>query len=198
MSLDSLKTVWDDLENTPLSDQLEDQKINHLLQKNHYTFMKRNSIIDIVLIGFYTYTIILIFLLFNSLELPSLKFLGGITLGILVILLLIRIKRVAKSIRIGFFEFSYMDSIRFIAYEKKVRQKFYLIHITLGFVLSIALPILYVKIYNEYDIISTPYFWWVIIPVCIVYTLSLNLWIKRNYTKALDEAQQLLKSIESI
>ena len=193
MSLEELQQSWRTLEEQPSS--ISDKQIDQAIKSKYRSFIMKLFLFEIIMIVFYVNTILLTLFRFDNLDTSHLRFLGSMSIGLLAVLLLVRVIKLFKSVKVGYYKYSHVDAIKVLAEEKTVRQKFYLAHIILGFILCIILPIIYLKIYNEYDSLESPYFWWILIPISLLFLVGINHWIKKNFSKALQESQELLTEL---
>jgi len=195
MSLDELKKVWDDLGEPTISSGSIDDQIENSLRSSYRSFVKRFFILDLCMLLFYGYTIILTIFRFEELDMSYLRMLGVASITILVILMIVRIVKIARSLNSGYTNYSHVKAIQSLATQITFRQRFQLAHIVLGFLLSISLAIIYIKIYNEYDLVQMKSFWFILIPTSLSFILFLNHWIKKQYITARAKSERLLKEL---
>jgi len=195
MSLEELKQTWSSIEERDPSHFIFDEQIHQAIRSKYRSFIWKLLLFEFIMIAFYVNTIALTLFRFDHLDVTYLRLLGGLSICLLTLLLVVRGIKLYNSLKVGFYKYSHVKAIELLAKEKTARQKFYLAHIILGFILCIILPVIYIKIYNEYDTVQSPYFWWILIPVSLLFIFSVNHWIKENYSTALQESEGLMAEL---
>jgi len=195
MSLEELKDIWCDLEDPRRADVQLDHQIDKALRSRYQKSIRKFFLFDLLLLGFYVYTIFLTVFRFDELDIHYLKIMGMASITILVILSCIRVLKIINSFKIGYSNYTHVKAIQSLANEMANRQRLYLVHIILGFLLAIALAVIYVKIYNEYDAVQTKLFWMLLIPISLLFIIFLNNWIRKHYTHALSQSEELLQEL---
>ena len=81
--------------------------------------------------------------------------------------------------------------------KQKIRfQKLQKINLGLGFVLIIAIIVLSTKIYNEYDVTESQYFWMITCGGSFLFVMIFYKWINKKYNRSIAEAEYLLKELQ--
>lgn len=197
MDIEDLKKDWDTLSEYTGSDKLSSQKIKSALKYKYRLRIYRMSIIELLMLMVFTYYIVLIIFRFDVLEKNYLEVLGIVSIIILALLFIARVVQLVKMYRYGYLNYSYSEVLKKLTLQKIKIQKFYLFNIISGFFLIMALIILNVKIYNEYDIIQNQYFWFITIPVSFLFMVFVNKWIKQYYKKSISEAEELIQELNN-
>lgn len=197
MSLEELKEDWDSLaENVKIEETFSSEQINASLKSKYRSRINRTLLLESLMMSVYIYFMVLIVYRFDVLEKSYLQILGIVSVIVLVLLFVIRMIKLVGIYRWGYLMDSYAEQVQKLAIQKIRIQKFYLLNIIFGFFLLMSLVILNVKIYNEYDVTQNKYFWLISIASSLLFIVIINQWIRNYYTKAIDEAEVLLKELE--
>ena len=197
MGIEELKKDWDDLSESTEQNILSNKQIKSAFKSKYRSRIYKTFILELLVLMVYAYFIALTIFRFNTLEKNYLEILGIILILILVLLFIIRTIKLIKINKYGYLNYSHAEVLEKLALQKISLQKFYLFNIISGFFLIMALIILNVKIYNEYDIIQNQYFWFVTIPISFIFIVLINKWIKKYYKKAINEAEELIQELNN-
>lgn len=196
MSLEELKNDWESLEKSTLQNEISNERINLMLKPKYRSFINRILIFETIILLTYLYFIALTIFRFDELKIFYLEILGIFSIGILAILFIIRLMKLITTFRNRFLNYSHLTVLKKLAKREIRIQRFYLTNIVLGFILIIILIILNIKIYNEFDLIQSNYFWLTIIPSSLIFIVFINKWIRKYYSRVIKEAEDLLQELE--
>ncbi len=196
MSLEDLKKDWNSVGDSTNLSNISNDQINTILKSKYRSFINRFLIFEILILLVYLYFIVLTLYRFDELGINYLEVLAIVSIAILSLLLIMRSRRLINTYRHKFLNSSHTVVFKKLA-ELKIRsQRFYLINIISGFILIVILIILNIKIYNEYDLVQSNYFWLVITPGSLAFIVLVNNWIKNSYTKVVAEAEELIEELD--
>lgn len=81
--------------------------------------------------------------------------------------------------------------------KQKIRfQKLQRVNLFLGFVLIVACIVLSTKIYNEYDVTQSQYFWAITFTGSFFFVGIFYKWINQKYNRSIAQAENLLKELQ--
>ncbi len=195
MGIEELKKDWEALDQDTKQHTLSGKQIKTVIKSRYRFWIYKTFMIESCFLLVYLYFIALTVFRFEVLEKSYLEVLAVISIVLLVLSFIGRIVRLGNILSYSYLNYSYSGLLEKLAHHSIRIQKFYLLNIILGFFLLIALIILNIKIYNEYDLIQSQSFWIILIPVSLFFTVVVNQWIRKYYKKAIDEAEELLSEL---
>ena len=164
MSLEDLRNVWDTIDGAENRKELSVHQINDILKNKYRSFFRQLLIFETPLLLAQLYCIALVMVGYDQLQRAYLEGLAVVTVMVLLFLIFMRIKKVWNTYSSGFVNNSHSEAFKKLASQKIQSHRFYFLNIIFGFFLVLILIILAIKIYNEYDLIQSIYFWLIIIP----------------------------------
>ncbi len=198
MSLEELRDDWNALEEkSTMNDAFTNDSINASLKSKYRSGMNRRLLLELMIMSVYIYFIGLIVFRFETLEKNYLEVLGIISVLFLGGLFVIRCIKLIGFYRSGYMDVSHTEVLQKLACQKISIQKYYLLHIIVGFFLMMFLVILNVKIYNEYDVTQSQYFWLITILGSLIFMIGVNKWIRNYYIKSIQEAEEILHELKN-
>ncbi|MEO0779956.1 MAG: hypothetical protein AAF146_25575 [Bacteroidota bacterium] len=197
MSIEGLKQAWDALPGETASEALSPTRIQNALRARYRRGIHRTMLLELGLLLVYGYFVGLSLFRFDHLEKPYLEILalGAVaTLGYLILLQLIRL---VGLFRFAYAEQSYVEVLEGLARQRIRHERFRLTKLVLSYLLLIVVAILQVKIYNEYDLVREPRFWWTLLPLSLAFLLLVRHRIRKYHQKAISAAERTLRELET-
>lgn len=196
MSLEELRNDWDSIDKSIEDNKISNEQIKRILRVKYRSFIFRILIFETIILLGYVYFIAFITFMFDELEILYLEILGIISIVILMLLVVIRLGKLNRTYRNRFLSHSHITTLKKLAKQNIKNQKFFLLNIILGFLLVVILVVLNIKIYHEYDLIQSKYFWLIITPSSFIVILLVNFWNRKYYRKVIRKAENLLKELK--
>lgn len=197
MELDDLKNSWEDLNkqvkkqqnfNPKIIDQITRTKYNSRLKKIAYP-----EIIGIIIcVGSATF----IGLNFSKLDTIFLQGVGIISILLLFILSAISFISIRELNMKRDVNKTYAETLKEFAFQKIRFHKFQRINVTLSYLLLVTIIILFPKFFGGKNI-TINYYFGIAFSLGYIFLLSFSKWVSKHYNKTLQQAEELLKEIES-
>lgn len=197
MELDELKNTWEDINNQAVKQQnLSSKMIDQMTQTKYKARLSKIANSEIIGTIFSFIAAINIGLNFNKLNTPFLQGLGIICSLILLIQPIISLIILWQFNMIGDVGKPYTETLKKFAIQKLRFSKFQKLSLVSSSVLWGFLIILIPKFLGK-DINDNKYFWAFAIFFGYVFLYFFSKWVLKSYSKALQQAEELLKELES-
>ena len=196
MDLEELRNDWNALGNSTKDHNISAEQINAIIKSKHRSIINKILIFEILIPLVYLYFVTLTIFRFDALETLYLKTLGIVAIVLLGLLVSLRLIKINTTYHNRFLNYTQLHAIKKLVKQNIEDRRFYLINIVVGFFLTIVLIILNIKIYNEFDLIQSKYFWFIIIPGSLLFILLINNWIRKYYSKIISSTEALLQEIK--
>ena len=193
MELDDLKNAWNSLERKGF----EPNEIRQITNKKFQSNFGKLLIPEILLTAFNLYFVALIFFRFDELDTGILPIIGAITILILLAFPVLRIYGLVNLYLLGKPDQLPANTIEKVAIQKIRFQKIQKINMGLAFFLLVAILVLAVKIYNEYDVTQGIYFWLVAVGLSLLFVFIFRK-ISKKYQVAIEEAEVILSEMKNM
>jgi len=198
MELDDLKKTWDDANKQASKKQsINPEIIEEVTQNKYKSRLKKvaypeiiGTIICLISVGF-------ILMNFYKLDTVFLQFIGISTAALLLILPIISLTILSQINRLGDVRTPYAETLRRFAIHKRRFFKFQGVSLILGYILMVFTVFLSLKFFGDRNVNDNKYFWAFAIPVGYIFLTVFSKWVLKNYGKALQQAEELLKELES-
>jgi len=197
MNLEKLKDDWNSL-NESSEGIFTNENISTILSSKFRIFAIKLFFSKLIVLVIFTYFIALFVFRFETLEVKYLKGLAIVSIAIMTLLSSIILLSLSRSIFSKKVNHTPSKFIRKLARRSIQLQKFYLVYIISGFLLLVSTLILCIKIYNEFDLIQSRTFWFLIIPSSLFFMILCNRWISNSYSSVIKESKELLNELDQL
>ena len=198
MELDDLKNTWEDVSNQAEKQQnLTTKIIDQMTQTKYYSKLKKIAYPEII--GVIICLIGASFIVLNFYKLDS-AFLQVV--GILAILLLLTLS-IISIISLRQFNMprdvnkTYAETLKKFAIQKIRFNKLQRVNITLSYLLWVTIIILLSKLFDGQYLTDNKYFWTFSFALGYIFLLFFSKWVLKKYNNTLQQAEELLKELES-
>ena len=196
MSLEELKKNWDALASTNNINTISSEQVQAAFKSKYRSFSNRMLLFDAIILLIYLYFMAFTIAMFDRLEIGYLEVLGIVSIVLLFTLSVLRVLQLYRTFSNRSMDYSHSIVLEKLAKQSIKKQQYYLSNIVLGFVLVVILIVLNVKVYNEYDLIQSSYFWLSIIPGSLMFIVLLNTWMRNYYWKIIKESEELIQELD--
>ena len=175
MSLEELKNDWNSLQGEATTrDILSREEINSMLKSKYRIRLVKKGLFELGFLLLHAYFAVLLVFRFDELGQSYLQVLGVATILILILLFVLRVLNLARIYKKSHWHLPHNELVKTLSTQQVRRQRFSLLYIVFGFLLTISLTVLTIKIYNEFDVTQTGVFWGVTIPMSIGFIVLFN------------------------
>jgi len=195
MNLEKLKESWRSLDDSIVENKISSKEITRILKTRYHSFLLRIVILELLIFISCLYFVVLISFKFEMFSEIYLRIIASVTLLSLCYVIYSRIIKVRKVYPRSKYDISYNEALKNFSKLKISIIKYYKVNIILGFFLIVMLCILCIKMYNEFDLILSRYFWFSIIPGSFFFMTLFNYWIRNYYLKTINEAKKILHEL---
>lgn len=198
MELDGLKRAWDDANDQADKQQsITPEMIEEVTQVKYRSKLKKVAYPEIIGTIICFASVVFIVLNFQKLDTAFLQFIGLSTSLLLLVLPITSLTILSQLNRLGDVGKPYAETLRRFAIHKRRFFKFQRSSLILGHILMIFTIFLSLKFFGNKDINDNKYFWVFAIPLGYIFLTFFSKWVLKNYEKALQQAEELLKELES-
>lgn len=198
MELDDLKNHWESVTNQTNNQNILTPKIiDQMTQKKYYSKIKKikypeliGGIVCLLGLSFIGFN-------FNKLDTVFLQVTGVITILLLMLLPTISFLSLKQFNLADDLNKPYAESIKQFAIQKLRFIKYQKLNACLNYLLLVTIIFLMPKFFFGKDITTANHFWIFAFPVGFIFLLFSSIWVKRIYSKALKQAEELLTEVES-
>ena len=199
MDLEDLKTIWNSKEEFNNNETLLDaERVNKAISSKYHSKLKKILLPEIIITGVYFYFAALIKFKFSELETTTLEIWGKLAIVLLILLPVLRLSKLWNLYQLTNPNISYSNAIKKFAIEKIKFQKLQRLNINLAFFLILSVMVLSVKIYNEYDVTQSKYFWISFVFMTVLFVVIFNRLLTKKYNPSIEEAENLLQELENL
>ncbi|MEO0735039.1 MAG: hypothetical protein AAFZ52_19530 [Bacteroidota bacterium] len=196
MNLEELKEAWRGLP-PPSGANLTSNNIRQMISTKYRRRLRRMLWPQLLAAIVYAYFIFLLVGFFDLLDTAFLTSLGMATVVLLLTLPILRFYWLRRLFVLSDPGRSYTTSLREFARYKLRLLTLQRAQAGIGFLLLVALCVLTTRIYGEYDVTGSKYFWAGIFSVGFLSVQVVNAWLLRRYRHAIGEAEALLSDLEN-
>lgn len=196
MELENLKNSWESLELEAMeSNYLQSDAILNSIAKKYRQGLNGVIVFEVILmLGSFYFAVLLLFA-FDKLDTIYLAVLGMVTIVLLIGLPVLRFLLLKSLYRLRHPDQAITQVIRKFTQQKIRFQKLKQVQAIFGFLLIIALSILCIKIYNEYDVMQSNSFWLIVGLLSIGFSWAFNKWVLQGYNQSIKQAEALLSEL---
>ncbi len=196
MELEQLKSHWLLLNKASNEKQpIEVSEIKQLTKGKFNQGFSKMFFIEFVGILTSLYFVLLILYRFSSFDTLLLKTIALITLLALIIIPILRASTLKRLFQNSNFVLPHFDSVKAFMLNEIRFQKIQKVCVPLGFALIIFLLVLNVKIYNEYDVTKSIYFWGTSLILSLTFAFVYWNFIVKYYNKNIKQALTLIEDL---
>jgi len=196
MELEDLKQAWHSLdEEDAATPSLSPSAIKTIMTTKYRHNLRRILLPEVLFTALYLYFIMFLAGFHEMLDSRFLRLLGGTTMLLLLVFPILRFAFLRQLYRLSNPALPYAASLRTFARQKLHFLLLQRARAGVGFLIVLALSVLTTKIYGEYDVTTSKYFWAILFTVGFFSVYVINKLLLRRYQKAITSAEQLLKDL---
>lgn len=197
MELDELKNIWDEA-NSPLEKQtsLNHKNIEKMTQQRIKSRLQKVIFHETLGTVFAFGAVVYIIMNFNKLTTPFFQGMGIITGLMLIVMPVISLALLWQLNSTGDLSRPYAETLKTFATQKLRFIRFQQASVIVAYVLVVFVILLMPKFTGGRSLNDNKYFWSGAIAVGYIFVLFFSRWVLKFYSKALSQAEELLKELE--
>jgi hypothetical protein len=198
MELDELKNIWEDA-NKPTTQQpiLNPKMIEQMTQIKYKSRLRKVIYPELTGTIVSVAAVVYIALNFSKLTTPFFQGIGIVTILFLIVLPIISLTLLFQLNTIGDLSQPYAETLKKFATQKLRFIRFQQASVQAGYVLMVLTILLTPKFTGGSSLNENKYFWAVSIVFGYIFLYVFSRWVLGKYGKALHQAEELLKDLES-
>jgi len=197
MDFEKLKSTWQQLEKQSKEEgSFVQQKIRMAISRKYRAKLNRILFPKAIFSLACFYFALLFVVFFGSFDTLFLKTTSLFTILLLLVLPILSFYHLFKMYRLDQPGTVPTETMKNFTKQKIRFQKLQKLNLGLGFVLIIAVIVLSTKIYNEYDVTQSQYFWAITFSGSFLFVLIFYTWINKKYNNSIAEAEYLLNELQ--
>ncbi len=198
MELDDLKNTWEEATSqAEKKENLNLEMIDQMTQTKYRSTLKKIAYPEIIGTIICFISVVLMGLNFGKLNTPFLQGLGIITSLLLLILPVISLVILWQFNQIGDVSKPYAETLKRFAIQKIRFFKFQQTSVVLSYILLGCFVILIPKLFLGKSISDNKFLWAFTIIFGYIFLFIFSRWVLKHYGKALQQAGELLKELDS-
>jgi hypothetical protein len=198
MELDDLKSSWKDVNTQAVKKTiLTPVMIDQITRAKYQSHLKKITYPEIIGVFICVIGAAFIGLNFSRLYTIFLQGMGILSIFLLLLLPVMSMLSLQRLHMPGDVNKPYAETLREFAVQKMRFYKFQRVNMTLSYLLLVTIIILLPKLFGRKGITDNYYIWTLSFSLGYIFLLFFSKFVSRNYNKALRQAEDLLKELES-
>jgi hypothetical protein len=195
MELDDLKNTWKEAKSQTQSSSNVNFEMLEKMKDKYRSKLRKITIPEIAGSMVCLAAAVFIGLSFDKLDTPFLQGAGALCILLLLAVPLISLLSTRQLSKVGDIEKPYAETLKVFAIEKIRFIRLQKINVTLSCLLLITMIVLASGLFSDKDIFDNKYYWILSIPLGYIFLMFYSKWVSKQYHKALQQSEELLKEL---